>query len=298
MIKTCFIFCLILFLSACENKKILVHTAGELQNSIQNAKPGDHIVLANGVWKDVQIHFTGNGTKDNPITLRAENASKVSIEGQSYIKISGEYLVVKGLYFNNGYTPVNSVIQFKIDSENLANHCKVVDCVIEDFSQPNRYDPDHWVEFWGRYNQLTNCYLAGKSNQGPTIRVYLTGNENIRNYHRITNNHFGPRPRKGGPRAETMQIGASNTSMTPSHVLVKDNFFEKCNGEVEIISSKSNFNEFRNNIFYHCEGSLVMRHGNYCLVDGNIFIGDPGSQYNGGIRVINSGHWITNNYFY
>ena len=87
------------------------------------------------------------------------------------------------------------------------------------------------------------------------------------------NNHFGPRPRKGGPKSETIQIGDSYTSMTPSHVNVSNNLFEKCNGEVEIISSKSNFNEFRNNIFYESEGSLVMRHGNYCIIDGNFFIG-------------------------
>ncbi len=67
---------------------------------------------------------------------------------------------------------------------------------------------------------------------------------------------------------------------------------------MEVISSKTNFNEFRNNIFFECEGSLVFRHGNYCIADGNIFIGDKKSQFNGGIRVINTGHWVTNNYFY
>jgi len=298
MYKTAYFFLLVFIFLSCQDNKIIVQNDAELNNAIKNAQPGDEIVMANGAWKDVQIYFSGKGTKGNPITLRAEKPGQVTIEGQSFLKIGGEYLVIKGLYFKNGYTPSKSVIQFKIDDDNIANHCKVINCVIEDFSQPNRYNPDHWVEFWGRHNQLKNCYLAGKSNQGPTIRVFLKGNENIRNYHQITNNHFGPRPRKGGPRAETMQIGASNTSMTPSYIKVANNFFERCNGEVEVISSKSNFNEFRNNIFYQCEGSLVMRHGNYCLVDGNIFIGDEKSQFNGGIRVINTGHWITNNYFY
>ncbi len=298
MYKISILLSLLLLFASCEKNKILVHNTDELTRSIQNAHPGDEIVMASGVWENAQINFSSKGTKGNPVTLRAEKPGQVTLEGQSNIKIGGEYLVVKGLYFKNGYTPSNSVIQFKIDNDNIANNCKVINCVIENYSQPNRYNPDHWVEFWGRHNQLKNCYLAGKSNQGPTIRVFLSGNENIRNYHQITNNHFGPRPRKGGPRAETMQIGASNTSMTPSYIIVKNNFFEKCNGEVEVISSKSNFNEFRNNIFYQCEGSLVMRHGNYCLVDGNLFIGDAKSQFNGGIRVINTGHWITNNYFY
>ena len=138
----------------------------------------------------------------------------------------------------------------------------------------------------------------GKSNQGPTIMVSLKGNEQINNYHQIINNHFEPRPRKGGPHGETIQIGDSGTSMAPCFTTVANNLFERCDGEVEVISNKSNNNEYRNNIFYKSEGSLVLRHGNYCTIDGNFFIGDDNSEFMGGIRVINSGHWITNNYFY
>jgi poly(beta-D-mannuronate) lyase len=157
---------------------------------------------------------------------------------------------------------------------------------------------DFWVLFRGRHNQLDHCYLAEKSNRGPTVRVNLSGNQSIKNYHKINNNHFGPRPPKGGPSAETIQIGSSETSMTPSHTLIENNLFDRCNGEVEIISSKSNNNEFRNNVFYKSQGSLVTRHGNYCIADGNYFIGDEDSPFIGGVRLIGTGHLITNNYFY
>jgi poly(beta-D-mannuronate) lyase len=277
---------------------IKVANQEELKAAIKNAGAGDEIILANGVWKDIQIKFYGKGTKEAPIVLRAETSGRVSIEGISDLKIGGTYLEVRGLYFKNGYAPSNTVIDFHIDSNLIANHCKVSDCVIEDFTQLNRNRDDHWVEFWGRHNQLSQCYIAGKSNQGPTIVVILEGNEQINNYHQIVNNHFGPRPRKGGPHGETIQLGDSGTSMSPSYSTVANNLFERCDGEVEIISNKSNNNSFRNNIFYKCEGSLVLRHGNYCLIDGNSFIGDDTSEFMGGIRVINTGHWITNNYFY
>jgi poly(beta-D-mannuronate) lyase len=296
-----FLYVVILLLSYTKmesQNSIKVSNQEELKAAINNAVAGDEIVLANGVWKDIQIKFYGKGTKELPIVLRAETFGKVSIEGISDLKIGGIYLEVSGLYFKNGYTPSNTVIDFHIDSNYIANHCKVSDCVIEDFTQLNRNKDDHWVEFWGRYNQLDHCYLAGKSNQGPTIMVSLKGNEQINNYHQIVNNHFGPRPRKGRPHGETLQIGGSNTSMSPSHTQVAKNLFERCDGEVEIISNKSNNNEFRNNIFYKCEGSVVLRHGNYCTIDGNLFIGDDKSEFMGGIRVINTGHWITNNYFY
>lgn len=277
---------------------ILVNNPDELNDAITNAQAGDIIVMADGVWENIEIKFTGEGTEKNPITIKAETYGQVFIEGVSNLKIGGNYLVVDGLHFRNGYSPSDAVIEFKIDDEHIGNHCKVTNCVIEDFNKLNRDDSDRWIQFWGRHNTLSNCYIAGKTNRGPTIRVDLKGNEHINNHHQIVNNHFGPRPPKGGPSAETIQIGDSYSSMSPSYTYVANNLFEECNGEVEIISSKTNFNEFRNNVFFKSEGSLVTRHGNYCTIDGNYFIGDGTNENIGGIRIINTGHWVTNNYFF
>ncbi|MBD3889485.1 chondroitinase-B domain-containing protein [Olleya marilimosa] len=302
MKKIITLFVLSLILVSCGNSDTLnnikVNSIEALHEAIKNSSAGDNIILANGVYKDVEIEFYGQGTANKPITLKAETPGEVSIEGVSNLKIGGDYLVVEGLHFKNGYTPSKNVIQFKINDTLIANHSTVTNCVIDAFTQPDRDVSDHWVEFWGRHNQLINNYITGKSNFGPTVMVRLDGNQHVKNYHQIINNHFGPRPRKGGPHGETMQIGDSGTSMTPSHTNVENNLFERCNGEVEIISSKSNNNTFKNNVFFESEGSLVLRHGNYATIDGNIFIGNDNSQFIGGIRVINTGHWITNNYFY
>ncbi len=297
LVCTCLLSC-----KDIQKDTILVLDMAELNEAIKNAKPGDEIVLKNGVWKDVEIKFRGDGSKERPIVLRAETAGKVSIEGKSYLKFGGSYLVVDGLYFKNGYSPSNAVIDFKISSKDspdeISNNCKVTNCVIEDFNKPKRDKSDLWVQFWGRHNELSNSYIAGKTNRGPTVRVSIAGIESINNYHKIINNHFGPRPVKGGPSGETIQLGDSYTSMSPSHTLVANNLFEECNGEVEVISSKTNFNVFKNNVFYKSEGSLVTRHGNYVTIDGNYFIGDGINENYGGIRIINTGHWVINNYFY
>ncbi len=302
MKNTLLVLFLSVLVSGCQIEGVpsthVVANSAELKTAIANAQPGYEIVMANGVWEDVRIHLTGKGTKEQPITLRAETPGEVLIQGQSDLKLGGEYLVVSGLHFTNGFSPSRTVIDFAISQDTIANHCRVTNCVIEGFNKLQRNRSDLWVQFKGRHNQLDHCYLAGKSNRGPTIRVDLEGNEHIKNYHKIINNHFGPRPPKGGPSAETIQLGTSSTSMAPSHTLVADNLFDRCNGEVEVISSKSNFNEFRNNVFYKSEGSLVTRHGNYCLVDGNYFIGDEASENMGGVRLIGTGHWVTNNYFY
>ncbi len=283
--------------SSTNSSASLVNTNEALYKAIESAEPGTQITMANGVWKDVNIQLEGNGTAEQPIILKAETAGEVFLEGQSDLKLGGTYLEIHDLFFRNGHTPSQAVIAFKIDNEKIASHCRVTNTVIEDYNQLKRDRKDHWVEFWGRHNQMDRCYIAGKSNEGPTLRVDIKGRENINNYHQIINNYFGPRPRKGGPKAETIQIGDSGTSMSPSYTNISNNLFDRCNGEVEVISSKTNFNEFRNNVFYKCEGSLVTRHGNYCIVDGNYFIGDENNNV-GGVRLINTGHWVTNNYFY
>lgn len=291
-----------LFFIKCGDKsvgsKITVSNKDELKYALQDLQAGDIIVLANGIWDDVQIRLSGIGTKSKPIKLVAEAPGKVLIQGESNLQLGGEYLEVEGLHFTNGQSPSRAVISFELDDNTVANHSTISNCAITDFNKSQRNMTDLWVLFKGRHNQMDHCYLSGKSNRGPTVRVDLEGNENIKNYHKITNNHFGPRPPKGGPSAETLQIGNSYTSMCPSYTLVANNYFEECNGEVEVISSKTNFNEFRNNVFYKSEGSLVTRHGNYCTIDGNYFIGDEASEDIGGVRLIGTGHTVTNNYFY
>src|SRR5690606_38098910 len=129
--------CLIM-LYGCEkpiaSKSIRVNDIEALKEAIKNSKAGDDIVMANGIWKDVQIEFSGQGTEDKPIILRAETPGKVTIEGISNLKIGGQYLIVKDLHFKNGYTPTKNVIQFKIDDKKIAMHSKVTNCVIEEFT--------------------------------------------------------------------------------------------------------------------------------------------------------------------
>ncbi|WP_036156612.1 chondroitinase-B domain-containing protein [Maribacter forsetii] len=302
--KKCFLLLAFVFLllscgeQSSSSSAITVKDINELNTAIAEAKPGDDIVMANGDWKNVNIKFVAYGNEKNPITLRAETPGEVLITGTSDLKLAGEYLKVNGLYFTNGSSPSSAVIDFGISEDSVANHCKITNSAIIDFNKAQRNQTDLWVLFKGRHNELDHCYIAGKSNRGPTVRIDLAGNNSIKNYHKITNNYFGPRPPKGGPSAETIQLGNSFTSMAPSHTLVANNFFDHCNGEVEVISSKTNFNEFRNNVFYKSEGSLVTRHGNYCIIDGNVFIGDENSEQIGGVRLIGTGHWVTNNYFY
>lgn len=205
MKKIYLIITILLVAISCTNKNtqtILVSNETELKEAMSTLKEGDNIVLKEGIYKDVEIKFSGNGTKENPIVLKAETPGKVFIEGVSSLGLSGNYLTVDGLFFRNGHSPKKNVIAFRTSTKNVANHSKVTNCVILDFNNLERDQDNLWVQFYGKHNELSNCYLAGKTNGGPTVRVDLKGNQSIRNYHQIVNNHFGPRPRKGGARGE------------------------------------------------------------------------------------------------
>ena len=125
--------------------------------------------------------------------------------------------------------------------------------------------------------------------------VGLDTEASIENNHKIDHNYFGPRPTFGNNGGETLRIGTSHSSLKNSNTLVESNYFDRCNGEHEIISNKSCQNTFKYNTFFECTGTLTMRHGNETFVDGNVFIGN-GKPSTGGVRVINESQTVINNY--
>ena len=259
--------------------------------------PGDAIVLANGEWRDFEIVFTGNGQPDKPITLRAETKGKVYITGRSNLRLGGEHLVVSGLVFKDGYTPTRDVISFRRTKGHLANHSRVTEVVIDNFNNPERFERDFWVTLHGRHNRFDHSYLVGKSNSGVTMAVRLDAEASQQNEHRIDHNYFGHRPILGSNGGETLRIGTSKYSLAESRTVVENNVFERCNGEVEIISSKSGGNVFRGNLFLESRGTLTLRHGNGNLVEGNVFVSN-GVDHTGGIRVINARQTVRGNYLF
>ncbi|MEP4484208.1 MAG: polysaccharide lyase 6 family protein [Halioglobus sp.] len=276
-------------------EKALVKTQGEFQKAVARAEPGSTIVLANGVWKDFEILFEGKGTAEQPITLTAETKGKVVISGQSNLRIAGEHLVVSGLVFRDGYTPTNSVIAFRKNKGELANYSRVTETVIDSFNNPERFEMDYWVAMYGKHNRYDHNHLEGKGNKGVTMAVILNSEASQENHHRIDHNYFGPRSVLGSNGGETLRIGTSAYSLTNSFTVVENNYFDRSNGEVEIVSVKSGRNHLRGNVFYESQGGLALRHGNDNLIEENIFFGN-GAAHTGGIRVINKRQTIRNNY--
>ncbi len=276
-------------------KDWLVDSPKAYKKTLEKVKPGDKVILANGTWHDFEIVFKGIGTKDQPIELTAQTKGQVILSGQSNLRLAGKHLVVSGLVFKGGYTPSNAVISFRRNKEDLAYHSRVTEVVIDNFNNPDKRESDYWVAIYGQYNRFDHNNLTGKRNKGVTVAVRLDSKNSQENHHQIDHNYFGPRPILGSNGGETLRIGTSHYSLSNSYTLVENNYFDRCDGEVEIISVKSGQNKIRNNVFFESRGTLTLRHGNGNIIEGNIFFGN-GVDHTGGIRVINKNQSVKNNY--
>ncbi|MDB5251034.1 MAG: hypothetical protein JWP27_203 [Flaviaesturariibacter sp.] len=267
-----------------------------LNKAVQAARPGDTILIANGTYRDAELTFIAHGDTTRPIVVKAETPGGVLLSGTSSLRVAGTGLEVSGLRFTSGFSPKGAAIEYRAGSE-VANHCRITNCAIDNYDPPSRETESSWILLYGRNNRFDHNTVSGKLNNGVTLAVILDEERNQDNSHRIDFNHFADRPNLGSNGGETIRVGTSQSSLTSSRTRIENNYFEHCSGEVEIVSIKSCDNIIRNNTFFECVGVLALRHGHRNLVEGNSFIGN-GKPYTGGIRVINEGHVIRNNYFY
>lgn len=270
--------------------------ADEVARTLRTAAAGDRIVIRDGVYSDMELKWLGHGTQDATISIEAETPGGVVFTGGSTLRFAGEWLVISGLDFRGGFAPRGSVVEFRYGKE-VANDCRLTDCVIDSYNPVRRDEAYSYVLLFGRRNRVDHCELSGKLNLGVTLIVMLNEERSQQNSHRIDHNIFGYRPVYGSNGAETIRVGTSHQAYTSSNTVIEDNLFDRCNGEVEVISIKSSDNIIRNNRFWECEGVLALRHGDRNEACGNVFVGN-GRRNTGGIRVVNAGHRVHDNRFY
>jgi poly(beta-D-mannuronate) lyase len=259
------------------------------------AKPGDVILLEAGEWKDAALVFKGHGTLVKPITLRAATPGTVKFTGNSSLRLAGARLVVEGLWFHNAFPDKWDVVMFREDSKNLAQNCTLRDCAITQDAETKDSKERKWVSLYGSGHVVELCHFEGKTSRGTLLVAWLPGQEGVPAKHLITRNYFGPRPRLGKNGGEIIRLGDSDTSMQSAACTVSENLFMQCNGEVECISNKSCDNRYLRNTFIECQGTLTLRHGNRCLVEGNWFDGKH-RKFTGGIRIIGEDHVVKDNH--
>ncbi|MGJ8697412.1 MAG: polysaccharide lyase 6 family protein [Verrucomicrobiaceae bacterium] len=290
-------------------------TAGTVQ-------PGDTVIWRNGVYDGMEINFNFMGTESARITLRAETPGRVILKGSSFVKFGGDYLTATGLVFYNGDDYLRDVpsaaVQFRSNSGNRhAHYCRLTNCAIIDFNSWEQdvddddedgdreefiYANSKWIQIYGTNHRVDHCHFSKKIVRGALIITELVPQDGEEGTpypsynHRIDHNFFGPNPIGfSGNEFETIRLGTSDFSNFNGNMIVENNHFYHCDGEIETISNKSSHNTIRNNILIGCQGSIVSRHGDFTTLDGNVILGQ-GIANTGGIRINGEGHIVTNNY--
>ncbi len=286
--------------------KYNVSNAAQVTTIMSSVTAGDTLVMANGVWTNQLINFGGkNGTASKPIVLMAQTAGNVLLEGTSRLRIYGNYLVVHGLKFQNADAVgfgTNSVVEFR-NGSTLANFSKLSHCYFYYYNAANVVD-NKWVSLYGTNNTVEYCRFEGKSNYGATVTVWYQATtsgfpaESPSTFHKIDHNYFLDRTLLDGGTngGESIRVGDSNTSRTDGYNVISSNLFKNCDGEIEVVSNKSEFNTYEYNTFIGNAGGLTLRHGANCTVRGNFFFGDN-DPLSAGVRLIDGLHKVYNNYF-
>ncbi|NDV61358.1 hypothetical protein G0Q06_02710 [Puniceicoccales bacterium CK1056] len=273
----------------------LVRTPAELTATLGSLEAGDILQLDSGVWDSLELTLDVSGTPDAPIVLKGAEDGSTIITGRSSIEIGGSHITVSDLRFEGVEPPegAEAIVSFRDSEKSMAYGSRLSNCI---FDSCNPDDPERryaWVRLYGQENRVDHNLFSNQKHSGVTVQVRMKLADAR---HRIDHNHFLDREQGDGNGFECIQIGQSQDSEKAGNCLVDSNLFERCDGETEIISSKTDSNTFRSNVFLESSGSLTLRHGDKCLVEENIFIG-KGKHRTGGVRVIGSGHTVRNNYF-
>jgi poly(beta-D-mannuronate) lyase len=291
------ILILMLLLGSCISGNKTSVQVMDLNSVCSVASPGDTIFIESGTFEDVSLDLNAKGTKDSPIYILAENPGELILKGGSSLHLSGEFYTISGIHFDDGHSTNGAVISFRAkDGNSLAKGVRVTQCAISNYSNPDRIASDHWIEVFGRENRFDHNYVGTKFNLGATMVMRLADSVSTDNRNSIDSNYFAPKPRLGSNGGETLRIGSSAHSLKKGGAKVVANYFDRCSGEVEVLSIKSSDNSVTDNVFFECSGVLALRHGNRNKIYRNKFFGNDKSE-TGGLRVINAGHSIRHNYF-
>jgi len=259
---------------------ITVSSIADLQIAIRNAKPGDIILLKNGVYTTTaDIMVDKIGTASQPITIAAQNAGAAEITGSGGFNLvnPAAHIIIRDFKFTHAAS--------KARSSAGSSFCRWTNNI---FETPGDGED---LTIAGNDNEVDHNTFQNKNAMGRFIAIRGNGGQ-IAERLTIHHNYFKRHKDQGGKNgAEAFQFGLSGFSLSFSNSIVEYNLFEDCAGENELISVKASGVTLRYNTIRNCPAQFTLRHGNKCQVYGNYFINTPG------LRIFGDDHVIYSNYF-
>jgi poly(beta-D-mannuronate) lyase len=260
--------------------QVIVSTIADLQKAINEANPGDIILLKKGIYSTTtDILINRAGTKEKPITIAAEELASSEITGKGGFNLQNgaTYIIIKGFKFTHEAS--------KAKSSSGSSFCRWTHNI---FETPGTGE---YLTIAGGDNEVDHNTFQNKDSLGRFLAIRGTGSQ-IAERLWIHHNYFKTQKNQGGRNgAEAFQFGLSGFSLSSSNSIVEYNLFEDCDGENELISIKASRVTVRYNTIRNCPAQFTLRHGNFNQVYGNYFINTPG------LRIFGDDHLIYSNHF-
>jgi parallel beta-helix repeat protein len=255
-----------------------VSSIAQLQSAADAAQPGDRIELADGTYTTSgAITLRKSGTSSAPITVAAQHVGGAEIRGTSGFSFAdADHLVVEGFRFRHsgGLTvPAGS------------HHVRLTRNVVRLTAGSG-----NWVTVTGDDVEVDHNTFQNKSTEGVFLQISGPGAAAMAQRTHVHHNYFHDHTFSGDNGGESIRLGYSYRQLSSADALVEYNLFERANGDSEAISVKSSDNTVRYNTIRDSRGSIVLRHGNRNLVEGNLMLGNTA-----GIRFYDNDHVIVNN---
>ncbi len=260
---------------------------------------GDEIIWRNGTYSDVKLSLRSDEEVFAGISFRAESDGGVIFTGNSTLEVRTSKTTIRGFTWQDPIVNTEHMIRFYSGTMGST----LCECTINGSHTTEAYDRScKWLSLYGSHHTIEHCSFIDKRDRGALLVVWF--DEGVTPSHTIRNNYFTRPsilidPSDGDPanEQETIRVGDSAASLQDGNCLVEGNHFYRCWGEsAEVVSNKSCANLYKCNYFEECRGTLTLRHGNNCIVEGNYFLGNNVEE-SGGVRVIGKGHTVKGNHF-
>ena len=276
------------------NNGILVNSIATLRTALAVAKPGDEIVLKNGVYVG-NVTITANGEEGKPITIRPQIPGKVIFAGAgTHLTINGSYLTIKGFRFEHAYDTrgYNTAVAFN----GTAQHNRLTQNHFFNCGSPGHFNGNVVsLRFGASYNRLDHNFftlahsMAIAQHEGSPVDQVGVYNKIDRNVFRNISNMWYV----NGTGQATLQFAQGELGYSNyMRATVEYNLFDN-NVQGQCVSFKSCGNLARRNVFASSRATFWFRSGFDNIADGNVFY-----NVNGAMAVATGErHSIINNLF-
>lgn len=274
-------------------RTVQVNSIEQLKSAIEQAQPGDSIIVARGTYTlDGFININKKqGTATNPIVIRAEAVAGVTLDGKGSFNITkSAYIIIQGFKFTGSTARLGSNESYdQALTIKDSNNCRIT----RNLFQMKDAGKAYWtlITGTGDDHRIDRNEYRDKPSEGCFIVVYGAP-EKMSLRTRIDRNYFHGQTFTGENGGECLRLGDSKRQNIDAFMKVEYNLFERNTGDVEVISNKTSSNVIRYNTLRANRGSIVLRHGDDNLVEGNFLLDGQN-----GIRFYGDKQRIIGNYF-